>query len=73
MSKYALAKAQLEVLEERAAESELDATEVLEAFMVLAVQELIKRWGAAQTKEFLQYELNSVSSTSDGFHDIQKR
>ena len=73
MSKYALAKAQLEALEERATEGELDVTEVLEALMVLGVQELIKRRGAAQTREFLQYELNSVSSSSDGFHDIQKR
>ncbi len=41
------------------------------ALIALGIQELIKSLGVPRTREFLQYELDSVSA--DGFHDIQKR
>jgi len=71
MSKYALAKDQLGELAQRAKAASLDETEVIEALIALGIQELIKGLGAPRTREFLKYELDSVSA--DGFHDIQKR
>jgi hypothetical protein len=71
MSKYALAKDQLGELAQRAKDASLDETEVIEALIALGIQELIESLGAPRTREFLKYELDSVSA--DGFHDIQKR
>ena len=71
MSKYALARDQLEELTQRAKDASLDEADVIEALISLGIQELIKNLGAPRTREILQYELDSVSS--DGFHDIQKR
>jgi hypothetical protein len=71
MSKYALAKDQLGELSQRAKDASLDETEVIEAIIALGIQELIKNLGAPRAREFLKYELDSVSA--DGFHDIQKR
>lgn len=71
MSKYSVAKEVLAHSEVQANSAELDPTDVLEALLVTAIQNLISARGGSYTRDFLQYELDNVGS--DGVFEIQKR
>ena len=71
MSKYALAKTQLEQTLDEATNQGLSQGDVVEALIVLAIQESIKLRGADDTRSYLEYEVSSISS--GGVHEIQRR
>ncbi len=70
MSKYGLAKELIEVAHNRAAQTGIDAEDVLEATLVLIVQELKPLRGVESVRGFLQYEIDSLGS--GGVYEIQR-
>ena len=71
MSKYTLAKAQLEQLLDESSNQGIKQGDVIEALIVLAIQESIKLRGAEDTRSYLEYEVSSIGS--GGVHEIQRR
>jgi len=71
MSKYTIAKTQLEQLLDAATSQGVKQGDVIEAMIVLAIQESIKLRGADDTRSYLEYEVSSIGS--GGFHEIQRR
>ena len=71
MSKYALAKELLNSGYEQGKALSLDEADIAEVMITSAIQELIRVKGAAYTKDFLRYEIDSVSEK--GVFEIQRR
>ncbi len=71
MNKYALAKMQLEQLLDEATNQGLKQGDVIEALIVLAIQQSVELRGAEDTKSYLEYEVSSIGS--GGVHEIQRR
>lgn len=71
VSKYSIAKQQIQNTIDCAKEAGIDGVEALEALTVMLVQELKSGRGADHTRQFLQYEIDSLGS--GGFFEIQKR
>tara|TARA_X000000950_G_scaffold178039_1_gene216103 strand:- start:1701 stop:1913 length:213 start_codon:yes stop_codon:yes gene_type:complete len=70
MSKYAMAKELILQGFEQGKAFSLDEADVVEVLITAAVQDLIRTKGGAYTRQFLQYEKDSVASD---FFEIQKR
>ncbi len=62
MTKYDLASAQIEALFDKAARESLAEADVIEALIVLAVQESLKLRGRAKTLSCLEFELSNLQS-----------
>ena len=71
MTKYSIAKAQLAQAAQCAKNDDIEDSEVVEAIITLAVQDLSKTRGGDYARNFLQYELDSVRA--GGVFEIQKR
>lgn len=71
MSKYTLAKEQISSLLNEATVQGVKHGDVIEALIVLAIQESITLRGAADTLSYLEYEVSSIGS--GGVHEIQRR
>ena len=71
MSKYSIAKQLIEQGVAKGNENSIDEHEVIEALLVLAIQELVNRKGAGSTRQFVQYQLDSMAA--DGLYEIQRR
>ena len=65
VSKYSIAKTTIADAMRQTAEERLDGGDVIEALIVMAIQESIKRRGAAETRASLTYELSNVAGTVD--------
>ena len=70
MSKYGVAKELIEAAHEKAAATGIDTEDVMEATLVLLVQELKPLRGVASLRSFLQYEIDSLGS--GGVYEIQR-
>ncbi len=71
MSKYSIAKEQLQQGIRQGAEIGMDDFEMIEAMLVSAVELLTEIKGGDYARPILQYELDNVAS--DGVFEIQKR
>ena len=70
MSKYAIAQSVLDSAAAQAAEGGVDETDVVEALIVLAAQQVSKSRGPDHARKFLEYEMSSIRG---GVTDIQRR
>lgn len=70
MSKYVMAKELILQGFEQGKAFSLDEADVVEVLITAAVQDLIRTKGGPYTRQFLQYEKDSVASD---FFEIQKR
>ncbi|MGI9329043.1 MAG: hypothetical protein ACR2PZ_27745 [Pseudomonadales bacterium] len=71
MSKYALAKDLLAQSSSLADGADLDSVDVLEALVVMGIQNLIQARDGNYVRSFLEYELDNIRA--DGVFEIQKR
>ena len=71
LSKYSLAKSHLEGAICSASSSNEEPSSVVEALIVLAIQELKSMTSRNHARNFLQYEMDSLGS--GGVYEIQKR
>ena len=71
MSKYSVAKEVLAQLVVKAEAAGVDPQDAMEALLVSAIADFGKQRGGEYAKSFLQYEVDSLSSS--GVTDIQRR
>ena len=71
MSKYAIAQSLIDGAAEQANAGGVDPTDVIEAMLVLGIQELSKSRGGDHARKFLEYEMSSIRG--GGVTDIQRR
>ena len=71
MSKYAIAQSLLDGAAEQAQADGIELADVVEAMLVLAIQELAKSRGGDHARNFLEYEMSSIRG--GGVTDIQRR
>ena len=62
MSKYSIAKELIEAGAARAKESGIDEQEILEALLVLSIQNLVAISDGKNTRQFVEYQLDSMAS-----------
>lgn len=70
-SKHALAKLMLHTLEAGCATEEVDRDEGVEALLTACILDMQNQRGSSFTREYLDYELSSLSSGD--MYDVQKR
>jgi hypothetical protein len=71
VSKYAIAQDLMGQAKEAASQGGVDETDVLEALLVLAIQQIAKSRGADPTRNFLEYEMSSIRA--GGVVDVAKQ
>ncbi len=65
MSKYAFAKAGIELAKQQAEEGNVDTSEVMLALIVSAVDEYARTAGREEARKALTYELDNLGGTVD--------
>ena len=65
MSKYSIANATIAAAKDKAKEEGLDAGDVIEALIIIAIQESVTLRGAKATRQSLTYEMSNMAGDVD--------